>query len=399
MAFKKIIGKIHLWLGLVSGLLVFIIAITGCLYAFQDEIQNLTQPYRFVKEQDKPFLPPSKLITIANKELPGKHLHAILYKGPTGSAQAIYYSQPDDYYYTMYINPYTGEVLEVKDMENGFFPFILEGHFYLWLPKNIGQPVVATATLVFVGMVISGLILWFKRKKGKGGQRFKIKWNARWRRINYDLHNVPGFYVSVIALFFAFTGLVWGFEWFNKAYYASVSGGKTFVNYYDPISSRNAKVVEADIPSIDKVWLKMLKEYPAAQAVEVHVPETDSSSISANANPDASTYWKTDYRYFDQYTLKELPVNHLWGRSKNNTTAETLMKMNYDIHVGAILGLPGKILAFCSSLLIATLPITGILIWWGRKKKSKKEKVVNSIFISAIVPGKVRRPVSIPNQK
>jgi uncharacterized iron-regulated membrane protein len=46
--------------------------------------------------------------------------------------------------------------------------------------------------------------------------------------------------------------------------------------------------------------------------------------------------------------------------------------MNYDIHTGAILGLPGKILMFFASLICATLPVTGFVIWWGRRKKSPK---------------------------
>jgi uncharacterized iron-regulated membrane protein len=45
--------------------------------------------------------------------------------------------------------------------------------------------------------------------------------------------------------------------------------------------------------------------------------------------------------------------------------------MNYDIHTGAIIGLPGKILAFFASLIVASLPITGFYIWWGRKQKQK----------------------------
>ena len=57
--------------------------------------------------------------------------------------------------------------------------------------------------------------------------------------------------------------------------------------------------------------------------------------------------------------------------------------MNYDIHVGAIGGLPGKVLAFLLSAIIASLPVTGFLIWWGRRNKekkanSKKEKAVTS---------------------
>jgi len=42
---------------------------------------------------------------------------------------------------------------------------------------------------------------------------------------------------------------------------------------------------------------------------------------------------------------------------------------NYDIHVGAILGLPTKIIAFIVSLICASLPVTGFMIWWGRRKK------------------------------
>jgi len=50
--------------------------------------------------------------------------------------------------------------------------------------------------------------------------------------------------------------------------------------------------------------------------------------------------------------------------------------MNYDMHTGAVLGLPGKIAAFFASLVAASLPITGFMIWWGRRKKNKTEKLL-----------------------
>ena len=110
MTFKKVIGKLHLWLGLSSGLIVFIISVTGCIYAFQAEIQDLTQPYRFVEAQNKSVLQPSQLKAIAEKELPGKKIHAVLYGKPGKAAQVIFYSYDPDYYYLAYKNPYTGEV-------------------------------------------------------------------------------------------------------------------------------------------------------------------------------------------------------------------------------------------------------------------------------------------------
>ena len=42
--------------------------------------------------------------------------------------------------------------------------------------------------------------------------------------------------------------------------------------------------------------------------------------------------------------------------------------LNYDIHIGAVLGLTGKIIAFLISLICASLPITGFLVWWNKRK-------------------------------
>jgi len=372
--FKKTIGKIHLWLGLSSGIIVFIIAVTGCLYAFQEEIQNLTEEYRFVEKQEKPFLPPSKLEQIARKEFPDKALHALKYNGSEKSAEAIFYHYGPSYYYIVYLNPYSGEVLEKVNMDEGFFRFILDGHFYLWLPHEIGQVVVASTTLIFLVLLISGLILWYPRNKNATKQRFSFQWKkgTKWKRKNYDLHNITGFYVLLIALVFAVTGLVWGFQWFAYSYYTVLGGEKSMV-YQDPISSKTKSTLEKPV---DKVWTLMQKEYSNAKSIEVHPPENDSTSIAANANPEEGTYWKTDYRYFDQYTLEEKEVKHLYGKYENAKTSDKLMRMNYDIHTGAVFGLAGKTFAFLISLLIASLPVSGFYIWWGRNKNRNQKPIV-----------------------
>jgi uncharacterized iron-regulated membrane protein len=375
-AFKKTIRKIHLWLGLASGTIVFIIAITGCFYAFQDEIQNFTEDYRFVEKQNVPFLFPSKLEAIARKELPNKTLHAIQYKGSEKSAEAIFYhydekNEANNYYKIVHINPYSGKVLEINDMYSGFFRWILDGHFYLWLPHEIGQTIIASATLIFVLMIISGFILWFPKNKKAAKQRFWFQWKEgiKWKRKNYDLHNITGFYVMSIALIFAITGLVWGFPWFAYGYYTLIGGEKSLI-YEDPISNQIAKN-KVENP-LDKTYLLMVKEYPNAVSIEVHPPETKTSPIAANANLNEGTYWKTDYRYFNQYTLEEQEVKHIYGKLENASIPDKITRMNYDIHTGAVFGLAGKIFAFLISLLIASLPITGFMIWYGRRNKSKK---------------------------
>jgi uncharacterized iron-regulated membrane protein len=372
--FKKAILQIHLWLGLSSGIIVFIIAITGCFYVFQEEIQNITEEYRFVAPQNKSFLPPSQLEVIARKELPGKVLHAIQYNGTGQSAEAIFFQyEPINYHHVVYLNPYSGKILETVNMDDGFFSFILDGHNYLWLPHEIGRTIVASATLVFLILLVSGLYLWYPRNKNATKQRFKFKWKkgTKWKRKNYDLHSITGFYVLLIALVFAITGLVWGFEWFANSYYTVLGGEKSLV-YEDPVSKKSTVPIKN---ALDKTWFLMQKEYPNAKSIEVHPPESDSTSIAANANPDEGTYWKIDYRYFDQYTLDEKKVEHIFGRYKDAKTSDKLVRMNYDIHTGAVFGLAGKIFAFLISFLIASLPISGFYIWWGRNRTEKKKRI------------------------
>jgi uncharacterized iron-regulated membrane protein len=369
MTVKKIIGKVHLWLGFTSGIIVFIIAVTGCLYAFQAEISKLTgKDYRYVAPQSTPYLLPTKLKEIAEKQLPGKHVHSVQYGARNEAVVATFYNfGANEYYYTIYLNPYNGEVLKVKNMDRDFFRIVLMGHYYLWLPETVGQRITIYATIIFVGMMITGIILWWPRNKAAAKQRFSIKWNAAWRRKNYDLHNVLGFYMTWVVIFMAITGLIFGWQLLANVIYKT-AGGKKSLTYQEPLSD-TTKFAQATALPVDKLWGQMQQEHQDAETIEMHFPATDKSAIEVAVNTDADTYWKTDYRFFDQYTLKELPVEHIYGRFKDAKGADKLLRMNYDIHVGAIWGLPGKILAFFASLIAASLPITGFMIWRGRKKK------------------------------
>lgn len=387
LTFKKITGKIHLWLGLASGLIIVFLGITGCILAFEQEIKSVTQPYLYVKESNQPVLPPSKLQQIAVAVLPDKIPHSVSYMDKGKSAQVAFYNEAPEYYYVVYINQYTGEVLKVKNEDADFFRVVLMGHYYLWLPPGIGQPILATATLIFLIMLISGIVLWWPRNKAARKQRFSVKWNATFKRKNYDLHNVLGFYMSWIAIFIAVTGLVWGFQWFAKSLYWTTSGGRQLVEFYEPVSEKPMQpVVSAGAPAIDKVWQKMVASYPTAEVIEVHIPGSDSAAIEAVANPDASTYWKADYIYFDQYSLKEINVTHPYGRYADAGAADKIMRMNYDVHTGAVLGITGKIMAFFASLIAASLPVTGFLIWRGRHKKKKvvKPVIIKKELVAAV---------------
>ena len=376
MRIKKFIGKIHLWLGFTSGLVVLFLGITGCILAFEIEIRTITDPEQFSPPENKPYLPPSFLKDQAEKHFDGKKLSSLEYPAKGRSVIASYYDA--DHYKLAALNPYSGKVLKVKNMNRDFFRIIINGHYYLWLPPSIGQPIVASATLIFLIMMITGVVLWWPKNKAARKQRFSIKWSARWRRVNYDLHNVFGFYMSWVAIFLAITGLVMGFEWFAKSVYWVTSAGKAMPPHEHPVSDTLAKQSGYDIA--DRLWIDMMPEKTEKESIAIYFPITPTDPIEIGINHRPGTYYNMDFYHFDQYTGIELPATGTYaGRFKDAAVADKIKRMNYDIHVGAMLGLPGKILAFCASLIAASLPVTGFYIWWGRRKKNNaaNRKVVS----------------------
>lgn len=366
---KQWILKIHEILGLTTGIVVFIVALTGCCWVFKKEFQSLYLQEWTVEVQDRPALAPTAAVELAGRALPGRHVHGALYGAPGSAVEVIFYEADPEFYQSVFLHPYSGEVLEIRDHFSGLFHFVLDGHMYLWLPEAIGEQIVAASALLFLLMQISGLVLWWPKKANRR-QRLKFAWKegTRWKRKNFDLHAIAGFYVLSLAFVLAFTGSVMAYDWFYYGVYKAAGGERTprFIvpDNLHPLSLDTAN------PPIDRLVGLLQEQNPDAHSFEVHYPATDSSSIYVEITYREGVYYSSDYRFFDQSTLEEVETPSIYGRYADASFADKLMRMNYDIHVGAIGGLAGKIIAFLASALVATLPLSGFLLWHGRHYKN-----------------------------
>ncbi len=368
MKWKKWFGKLHLWLGLSTGLVVFILGITGAIYCFAPELQSL-QPYRTVKEEKGSFLLPSQIQQIAESKLPGKSPQRIYYDA-RDKAVMVLFSKKEEYSYSIFINPYSGEVLKVRNNEKDFLSVVLQLHRTLLIPY--GHDIIRWSTVIFIFMLISGLILWWPKNKRTAKQGFHIMWHAHPKRLNYDLHKVLGFYVTWIVIFTALTGLMFAFEGFAGFVYKSTGADRSLVKAKPPLSDTTQMDGKQD--AIDIIWKGVQPDmYNRYASVMFVLPAAKNGSILLRANPEKGTIYKSDFRYFDQYTGKEISGAYVWGKhSDASTGADYIRRMNYDIHTGAIFGLPGRIALFFVALIVASLPVTGFCFWWFKKRKAKR---------------------------
>ena len=376
MAFKKLVGKLHLWLGMASGLVVLLVSITGCILAFEHEIKSVTLPFLYVSApaENQVLLPPSRLIELGEKKMNGLKANSVYYYEAGKSAVVRFVSKEPKTVYNVYINPYTGNILKVWNTEEDFFRIILNGHFNLWIPRPVGSYIVSYATLIFSILLFTGIVLWWPKnlKKSNTDKSFKIKWNAKWRRVNYDLHNVPGFYVFFIALTLALTGMMFGIEWFNNSIYSIASSGGTKAERVEPLSDTLNIHAYSKEKTLDQLWLQVSSKHNNTCNISISNPADAAKPIVVTINPNPGTYYQAYSKYFDQYTGKEFTGANLYnGHAEELKLERFLHNLSYDIHVGEIAGLPGKILAFAASFVCASLPVSGFIIWWGRKKKEK----------------------------
>ena len=382
---KRIVGPVHLWLGLASGLIIVIVSTTGCIYVFEKELKAIFYRNNIVVNTDlydrgvEEMLPISTLLDRANTEVP-THFKAteIKFHGPRKSCYVQYYKRKEhaedkkfiwytndyDYLFRVFLNPYSGEVLKVENTQWEFFWLIKELHSSL-LIGPIGTTVISVSILIFVLMLITGIVLWWPHnwKSLRLGTWFYWKSATKWKRKNYDLHNVPGFYMLFFALIISITGLSWSFDWMKNSIIWTGNGGNlTEINW--PKVKSNLEIANQQL-GVDKVQAELFSQYPTASAHRIFF------SRDSIAPTMAIPYQREDiidsWQYFDQYSgekLDELSFAEM-------TSGEKLYFYGYSMHVGSILSFPGKVLAFFAALVSASLPVTGFFIWWNRRKKPK----------------------------
>ncbi|OON67874.1 hypothetical protein B0919_16365 [Hymenobacter sp. CRA2] len=370
--FKKAIGKIHLWLGLASGLVVFIVSLTGAIFAFQDDIRDLTEPWRKVTPQATAPVLPSQLQAAALAGHPGVAAQDCwtTYFGPERAA-TVYFVDKTGAPLMVSLNPYTAEVLRVQDLRRHFFTIVQEIHMHLLLPEAVAKWVVGISISIFVVMLLTGLVLWWPKRKQERRQRFTIKWGGRWRRVNYDLHNVLGFYAASIGLLLALTGLFMIFPWMLDSTMFVINGG--------PVDSSQKMTAQVDTlrpvtaathPLPDVVYRAVRQQSPHAEMVLMGPTGTGKAPVYCWAYGKTLHYYHRDEYAFHPASGELLQLLPHAAKSP----ATRFSDMNYDLHVGQLFGFGGKIVAFLASLVSASLPVTGTIIWWGRRHKQKKPR-------------------------
>lgn len=365
---------LHLWLGLSSGIIVFIVSLTGTMFVFCDNIIDGLAGNKalYVQEVKQKRLSPEELLVAFKRQQPErKAFYFVTYKDPKRSFK-IGSAGKDKKFEFAWLDPYTGKIL---GSGKAYYFFYVVAHVHSGeMPfGETGSLIVQIATWIFLIELITGLVLWWPARwtRVTRQQSFGIKWKASFKRVNYDLHNVPGFYSLLPALMLTVTGLIIVNKSLNKTTHnlfdsepnpyaglrklsAPLDSTRPFVPL-EPVvkslfaSGENMNQVRMAIPANDSVTSFM------AMAAE----EIGLKGISGNGKMFLIDRYSGQQAQIPPAIMKGLKVDGVI--------------MN--LHIGFWGGIWGKIATFIIGLICTSLPITGFLIWLGRRnKKTVKAK-------------------------
>lgn len=381
---KKWSAKLHLWFGLSIGLIVFIVSLTGTMYVFKDEIQNQTRkgviyiepetvrstplPIEVLKEKVSSEIKEKYPISSVKISLDKNKSYEFLYYEK--DKKAWNYFDEVKINQLVYVNPYSGEILGVYDEKYDLFPILKAIHWSLLLKTDWGKYVVGIPVLLFVIMLITGIILWWPKNRKAKRTRIWFDWKnvKTWKRKNYDLHNILGFYASFIALLLSLSGIYFSYPWVKNIFNMALSGAwelpkEKEVKSPDSLLKRNNAVFDLAAWETKRLY---------SGSASFRIPLNGKNKKGKDLENIPVTVYGKDGKFsvrnqliFDKYSGKLL-INKPHQKLNN---AEKYANANYDIHVGSYFGLFGKIIWFIAGLVCTSLPVTGFLIWLGRKKK------------------------------
>jgi uncharacterized iron-regulated membrane protein len=199
-------GRLHFYLfklhrigGVAASLFLLILGVSGSVLAFSGEIDRLLHPSLFKVAPGGQPLPLGQLASSAALVLhPGESISTCV---PSTRADASYsfivFGGHDRIPRQIFVDQYTGRVLGN-----------LSGLRLVTIMKTLHSiaGVVGCSSLILAFLALSGLYLWWARK------RIKIGLSGNVQRLSFDLHNTIGLFSSLFLLLFAITGTYMAFE-------------------------------------------------------------------------------------------------------------------------------------------------------------------------------------------
>ena len=332
--------QVHLWSGLLLGLYMAAIGLTGSALIFRPEIEpRLISRSSHGSTPGKPFqagwdnvrraYPDHAISTFSLNQYPGTTLDDP-YRVKLQAGTRTFFT---------YVQSSTGELVGVQ---HPVIQWIQELHFKLFAGYT-GVAVNAVGAVLFLTMCVTGSIIWWPGRR-QWRQGFRVRWAMRWQTANYDVHHVLGI-VSAVLL--------------GAVAAAAVVSAVDYRAAYHPEQIAWQSQVDSWPVNLDAVVDAANAAVPGGRGTFLYLPTSPTTPFRFDKTVKGMTY----RIFLDQQDGRVLRID---TAPPDTSLQARVSQWAGLIHYGRFWGYASRSAWVVLGLIVPILFVSGVLMWWHR---------------------------------
>jgi uncharacterized iron-regulated membrane protein len=349
--------QIHLWAGLAVAVYLIAISLSGCVLVFKDELTRWSLPGNLHALGVGRTATPEEVVdrfrqmeprgTLTQLQLPTSVLPVFLLQGETDEGR------PERWLG----DPVTGDL---RQAPRTWIDWTHDLHDYLLLPQGWGMQVNGVGAAMLLLLAGTGVVVWWQgvRLWTRG---FRVKLTSNWRRINYDLHGAIGFWTLAIVVWWAISGVYFG--WYRQVT-AVVSVISPLRGMAAPGASPLPPVGDSERGSLERVIAAAQSVSPGGRLWSISGPDLRSGESYLLFDRGAPG----DFAHRDIVRMRtaDARVISVWHYGERHSLGDWILWAMHPLHFGTVWGLTVKVIWAALGLTLAVLTVTGVLMYWNR---------------------------------
>lgn len=364
---RKVFFFVHLWTGLIVGLWFAMMGVTGSVLAWLPELLSTELKMRY--PQDNPgggaaYIPLSRAVAAmkaAQPDMTPKELAGVMVPNSRYPYYVFVRKEKPFKNAQFLVDPYSARVNAPRVGIDSYMFRIAHFHGELLLEAK-GLIANGIGSALGVLMLLSGLWLWWPSTVGQLRTRLSIKRGVSLRRRLIDLHNVMGIYFYSIVFITTLTAVVLAYNDVTDDGFQRALDGVRISTKPGPVRVVPPTKASSKL-SDDELVERAKAAAPGATLVRV------KRSLQPTAPFEASLEYERGL--YPHVNLVLDPYNGQILKTQADTTASRghkAMSVTEELHYGTFGGIGTKLAYTFAGLMPVGLFITGIWMWWKRKR-------------------------------
>ena len=366
---RKIIFWCHLPVGVVAGLVILNMCVTGVLLTYEKQIISWadTRNYRSAPPTaETRHLPVENLIAKA-AEARGTNPTAVTLKADPEAPAEIGFGRDAA---SLFVNPYSGQVLgEGSQKVRSFFRGVTEWHRWLGAKgdnRNVARAITGACNVGFLFLVMSGFYLWWPRNWSWKSLR-SVTWFRRGlpaRARDFNWHNTIGFWSAGPLFIVVISAVVISYTWAGNLVYRIVGEMPPAPrSNQQPASNARPDAATNTALNINSAWSIAEQQVSDWNSITLQLPNAAAAQLTFNIDRgNGGQPQKRAQLVLDRATGQVAR----WEPFSSYTRGRQLRSILRFAHTGEVAGVLGQTIAGLVSAGGAVLVITGLALAFRR---------------------------------